>query len=321
MSSSLTYPRPVEPAAEFTAPSLLDLLARVTDHRDPRGVRHRLSTLLIVALTAILAGAKSILSVAEWVNDPANTTVTELGVDLRRRPSEATLRRALNSVDADLLDRVLGTWMRTRTTTINDRRIIAVDGKTVRGARTPSDPDSRAPHLVANYDHAGGTVLGQVQIDAKTNEIPALRDLLDYFYLADCVVTADALHCQDTTAEHIINAGGDYLRTIKGNRPSLLAWAKTKSSGRTSRRTPSPSTGMAGVPPAPPRSCSWPRGTPIFHTPDSWCRSAGHARCTRQEGQAGSRESPSTSSTCCVPCRTWMHRSRRWPGGHSLIGA
>ena len=145
-----------------------------------------------------------------------------------KTPSEATIQRALSHVDADLLDRVLGTWMWTRTATINNRRIIAVDGKTVRGARTPSDPDSRAPHLVAAYDHAGGTVLGQLQIDAKTNEIPALRRLLGQFDLADCVVTADALHCQDRTAEHIIAAGGDYLLTIKGNRPNLLGWAKSK---------------------------------------------------------------------------------------------
>lgn len=201
MSSSLTNPRPVEPAAEFTAPSLLDLLSQVTDHRARRRRRHRLSALLAVALAAILAGAKSFLAVAEWINDPTNTTIDELGVDLHRRPSEATVRRALSHVNADLLDRVLGTWMWTRTATINNRRIIAVDGKTVRGARTPSDPNSRAPHLVAAYDHSAGTVLGQLQIDAKTNEIPTLRDLLDQFDLTDCVVTADAMHCQDGTAD------------------------------------------------------------------------------------------------------------------------
>ena len=109
MSSSLTTPRPVEPAAGFTAPSLPDLLGQVTDHRARRGRRHRLSTLLAVALAAILAGAKSFLAVAEWINDPTDITIGELGVDLERRPSEATIRRALSHVDADLFDLVLGT--------------------------------------------------------------------------------------------------------------------------------------------------------------------------------------------------------------------
>ncbi|MGP5184977.1 ISAs1 family transposase [Corynebacterium variabile] len=212
----------------MTAPSLLDLLSQVTDHRHRRGRRHRLSTLLAVALAAILAGAKSDLSIAEWVNDSANTGISDLDVDLHRRPAEATLRRALNSVKADLLDKVLGAWMWVKTATMGDRRIIAVDGKTIRGARTPSAPNSRAPHLVAAYDHSAGTVLGQLQVEAKTNEIPALRDLLDQLDLAVCLITADALHCQDCTAEHIINAGGHYLLTIKENRPSLLTWAKSK---------------------------------------------------------------------------------------------
>ena len=88
--------------------------------------------------------------------------------------------------------------MWTRTATINDRRIIAVDGKTVRGAGALSDPHSRAPHLLAAYDHAGGTVLGQLQIDAKANEIPALRRMLDQFDLNGCVVAADALRCHLT---------------------------------------------------------------------------------------------------------------------------
>lgn len=76
-------------------------------------------------------------------------------------------------------------------------------------------------------DHGSGTVLGQVQIAAKSNEIPAVRDLLDQFDLSGTLVTADAMHTQDQTAEHIVSAGGAYLSTIKGNRPSLLEWAKS----------------------------------------------------------------------------------------------
>lgn len=228
MSSSLTTPHHVEPTVRLDAPPLPDLLAAVTDHRDRRGVRHRLNVLLAASLAAVAAGAKTYTGIAEWINDPANTAVSELSVDLHRRPSEATIRRALSSVGADLLDRVPGTWMWVKTATVAGRRVIAVDGKTVRGARTPSDPASRAPHLVAAFDHTSGTVLGQLSVDAKSNEIPALRDLLDQFDLTDCVVTAEALHCQETTAEHIVTAGGAYLLTVKGNQPSLLAWARSK---------------------------------------------------------------------------------------------
>ncbi|MGP5146833.1 ISAs1 family transposase, partial [Corynebacterium variabile] len=127
-----------------------------------------------------------------------------------------TLRRAFSAVDADRLDQALSAWMWTATAVVAGRRVIAVDGKTIRGTRTPSDPTSTAPDLVSALDHRSGTVLGQVQIATKSNEIPAVRDLLDQFDLTGTLVTADAMHTLDQTAEHIVSAGGAYLLTVKG---------------------------------------------------------------------------------------------------------
>jgi hypothetical protein len=118
--------------------------------------------------------------------------------------------------------------MWTATAVVGDRRIIAIDSKTARGARIPSDPASRAPHLVSALDHPTGTVLGQLQAAAKSNEIPALRDLFDQFDPAETLVTVETMHTQTTTVEYIVSTGGAYLLTIKGNRPGLLSWAKSK---------------------------------------------------------------------------------------------
>jgi hypothetical protein len=122
----------------------------------------------------------------------------------------------LARLDADLLDRVIGAFLWTCTHVVASRRVIAIDGKTVRGARTAK---AVAPHLVAAFDHAAGTVLGQVAVAAKSNEIPAVRDLLACFDLTGAVVTVDAMHTQTDTA--ITQAGGDYLFTVKKNQPGL----------------------------------------------------------------------------------------------------
>lgn len=101
--------------------------------------------------------------------------------------------------------------------------MIAIDGKTVRGARTAL---TAALHLVAALDHATVVVLGQNQVAAKSNEIPAVRDLLagfDPLDLHGCVITVDAMHTQDDTAKAILDAGAHYVFTIKNNRPTLLA--------------------------------------------------------------------------------------------------
>jgi predicted transposase YbfD/YdcC len=103
------------------------------------------------------------------------------------------------------------------------RRVIAIDGKSVRGARTAT---RTAPHLVAAFDQATGTVLGQLATAAKSNEIPTVRTLLASFDLTGVVVTVDAMHTQTDTAAAIATGGGDYVFTVKANQPTLYAACK-----------------------------------------------------------------------------------------------
>ena len=247
MSSSRTKAVPSQSAAR---PDLLTLLSSVPDPRDPRGVRHALPVILAVAIGAVLAGARSFAGIGEWVADQADQTLAALGAQGQDRPSESAIRRLLARLDANLLDRVIGAWMWTRTGVVAGRRVIAVDGKTVRGARSRGSAGQNAPHLVAAFDHTAGTVLGQLAVTAKSNEIPAVRTLLGCFDLTGAVVSLDAMHTQTDTAQAITDAGGDYVLTIKNNQPGLytackkLPWAKVRSHsavttghGRRARRT------------------------------------------------------------------------------------
>ena len=131
---------------------------------------------------------------------------------------ESTLRKLFARLDVDRLDRLLGAWLWTRTGVVDGRRVIALDGKSVRGAKRG---DGSRPHLVAAFDHNTGTVLGQLAVTAKSNEIPCVRDLLACFDLSGVVVSVDAMHTQTDTAAAITDAGGDYVFTIKSNQPTL----------------------------------------------------------------------------------------------------
>lgn len=196
MSSSPAAPCPVE-STRLARPGLLELLEQVFDPRARRGVRHRFVVIVAVALSAVLAGARSFTAIGEWVADADVCMLSKLGIAATRRPCEATIRRALARLDGEQLDAVLGAWMRARVGLLGGRRVIAIDGKTVRGARAGVQV---APHLVAALDHGLGVVLGQVQVAAKSNEIPALRTLLEAFDLVGAVITADAMHTQTATA-------------------------------------------------------------------------------------------------------------------------
>ncbi|MGF1647353.1 MAG: ISAs1 family transposase [Kineosporiaceae bacterium] len=195
--------------------TLLQVLARVPDPRDRRGVRHPLVGLLAASMCAVLAGARSFAAIADWVGELAMDDRVRLGLTRQSVPEESTFRRVLSSLDAAVLDALVGAFMWTRTSVVAGRRVIAVDGKTTRGARTAAEP---APHLVAAMDHTTAVVLGQLAVTAKSNEIPAVRTLLATFDLSGVVVTVDAMHTQADTATAIVVAGGDYVFTVKANR-------------------------------------------------------------------------------------------------------
>ena len=107
-------------------------------------------------------------------------------------------------------------WL--RTSVIGGRRVIAFDGKTLRGAR---DAAGNLVHLLAGLCQHTGTVLAQIAVGAKTNEIPLLTKLLDTIDIAGAIITADALHCQRGTAEYITGRGGHYIFTVKDNQRTL----------------------------------------------------------------------------------------------------
>ena len=226
---------------------LLDLLAQVPDPRKRRGRRHPLAGLLAVGIAAVIAGSRSFAAIGQWAADAGEDVLAVLGA-ARGAAEESTFRRAFALVSADVLDCVLGAWLHTRAVQVSGRLVIAVDGKTVRGAKSKG---GKAPHLVAALAHGTGAVLGQVAVAAKSNEIPAVRELLKAFAsLASAIITIDALHTQSDTAQVITGRQADYVMTVKGNMPTLykrlkkLPWAAVPSvsavstdHGRRARRT------------------------------------------------------------------------------------
>ena len=134
-------------------------------------------------------------------------------------PSEATIRRTLARLDADALAAAIGAWLADRDRPDRRRRAVAVDGKTLRGARR----DGRQVHLLAAMDHATRAVLAQRQVDGAPGEVPGLRPLLADLDLAGAVVTADALQTHADAAEFLVAVKhAHYLFTVKANQPTLL---------------------------------------------------------------------------------------------------
>lgn len=91
---------------------------------------------------------------------------------------------------------------------------MAIDGKTVRGPHDRS-AGQESLHVMNAWAKHVNIRLGQISIDSKVNEIPAVRELLDILNLKGAIVTADAMHCQKATAKKIIEKEADYVLQVK----------------------------------------------------------------------------------------------------------
>ena len=243
-------PGPLDAAASI---SLLRALADVPDPRRARGRRHGLQSVLLLAVGAVLAGARSYAAIAQWAAH-AEQTVAVVGPT----PHATTFGRVLAAVDPAALQRALTGWVLDRREGRRpqagharprgeDRTVLAVDGKTLRGAR---DERGEQTKLVAVFDHTEHLVLSQAEV-AGGDELAAFTAVLDTVAdLRGVVITADALHCPRAQAESLQGRGAHYLFTVKGNQPTLrralarLPWAQapgrreqTAGHGRTESRS------------------------------------------------------------------------------------
>jgi hypothetical protein len=204
------------------ADALHKALLTIPDCRMPRGIRHNKLAILSIAICATLCGATGFDAMAGWGQACSQKMLKRLrcrkkpGTDIYQAPSEPAIRRFLQAVDADAVDGAVSGWVQS---TVERGLVAAMDGKTLKGARTTN---GRQVKLLSAFLPGQGAVLAQQEIPPGTNEITVVKTLLDPVPLEGAVVTADALHTQKATASYVVEEKkADYVFTVKDNQPSL----------------------------------------------------------------------------------------------------
>jgi len=205
---------------------LLQALKALRDPRRYKGRLHRkVAAIVAIAIAAMVAGNNSLSGFGQFSRQLNQLQLRSLGASRCRKtgrwlaPSETTIRRVLQRLDPAQLDGILNDWLGSH---LKDTPIcaLAVDGKC---ARTASKINGQSIQLFSALDVQSRMVRGQRQIPSKTNEIPALKDLLADLDLRGTLVSLDALHTQKATASFLVEQKqADYLLTAKDNQPKLL---------------------------------------------------------------------------------------------------
>jgi DDE_Tnp_1-associated/Transposase DDE domain len=199
-------------AAIVETTSFLHHFKALPDHRQAGKVDYPLPEVLLLILLAVLAGAEAFTDIARF---------GERKIELLRRfrpyvngtPSHDHLGDIFATLDARAFQLCFVAWVAALTNT--PAEVIAIDGKTSR--RSYQNKGSKeAIHIVSAFAARQRIVLGQVQVDEKSNEIVAIPALLDMMSIEGAVVTIDAMGCQRNVAAKIIEKKADYILALKG---------------------------------------------------------------------------------------------------------
>lgn len=190
----------------------------LTDPRVNRGNNHSLLEMVFVALTAAICGANGWTDVERFGNSKLKWFRQYIELE-HGVPSHDTFGRVFARLDTSEFLSAMHSWIDSFSESLRGKGV-AIDGKTLRGSldRREGTP---ALHTITAFACETRTVLRQMSVEEKSNEIPAVPKLLELLELSGAVVTLDALHCQTATAQAIVDRDATYILTVKGNQPTL----------------------------------------------------------------------------------------------------
>lgn len=185
---------------------------------DPRcevNVIHSLVDILKLVMLAVLCGMDELNKIIDYGNNKKEFLEKEFGIT--SIPSKSTLTRVIALINPKMLS--LSIVCILKNLIKNKETQIMLDGKAIKSTDAIKTIETMM-NIVTAYTNTGIS-LGQIVVDSKSNEIPAVRELVELLDVEGTIITADAMHCQKETAEAIIKNKADYVLQLKANQKSF----------------------------------------------------------------------------------------------------
>jgi predicted transposase YbfD/YdcC len=194
---------------------------------DPRSTvnrLHPLTSVVVISVMAVLAGASGPTAIANWANHKASLLLGLLPLP-NGIPQKDVFRRVLAALKPEAFQACFTNWLASLRAQAAEaagveQPILAIDGKTLRRSHNRGQ-GLGALHSVSVWASDFGLSLGQVATDEKSNEITAIPELLRLVDIQGAIITIDAMGTQTAIAKQIVEGGGDYLLSLKENQPKL----------------------------------------------------------------------------------------------------
>ena len=198
-------------------------LNKLEDPRDKRGVRYKLSDLVLLMIYGVLSGCMEATEIEEYVEFQFEYFNKLIG--LKQVPSHDTFSRMLRLINFENLIEVLGEWLNTyypeQVKMYKGKKVLHIDGKAVKAATKKSEGEK--PVYLMNSMYEGGSIsLYTNKIGKKDNEVTFIPKYLERFNLEDTIVTIDAIGCNKTIIDYLKKKKANFVLPVKENQKVLL---------------------------------------------------------------------------------------------------
>lgn len=197
---------------------LRSYISLMEDPRIDRKKLHQLEDIVFITIAAVLSGAESWNEIELFGKQKKPWLSTFLALP-NGIPSHDTFNRFFSILDPLEFESCFRNWVDSLAK-VYAGDIVAIDGKTIRGSRGKGVHS--AAHLVSAWSKHNQLIIGQIQVDQKSNEITAIPVLLEKLLLEGSIITIDAMGCQKEIARKIRSKRADYVLAVKENQGELL---------------------------------------------------------------------------------------------------
>ena len=198
---------------------IIEELKKAGETVEYRGYYYKLSHIIEILILGLLCQMKTLKDIYLWAGSKHVKPMLEGTFGIKKLPCYSHFANLVGMIDSNELNKIFMEFFRKLVGTVVGKTI-AFDGKTVCSTAN-MEHYSAALHIASAFVTENGITIGQLAVDKKSNEIPAVQELIRLLDIEGATVVADALNCQKKTAQAVLEAGADYVFSVKKNHRSL----------------------------------------------------------------------------------------------------
>jgi predicted transposase YbfD/YdcC len=200
--------------------NIKDYFCDVETTEEHGGYFYSVGEILTIVILGSLCGLRNVSQIHQWATNDRVRAFLFDHFEISAIPCYYWMLCLLKLIKPTSMNQCFINWVQSFLPDKKESMTISFDGKTIRSTGK-MDKYDRPIHIVSAHLAELGITYGQYTVDGKSNEIPAMRKLLELLDVEGCMVVADAMHCQVETAKAITAGKADYLLNVKNNQQTL----------------------------------------------------------------------------------------------------